>query len=302
METPAVIIEHQLLSQLPRLKRLQVHYYAKCSLGSLEELLVSNGTIGDLPALKTLRTFESEIDYKDNHIDLGTLPQLEDLTIVRHNFKVVVTHSTPRLHLIDITRFESLFWLHSTTKSLRHLVLTNIDDEALPDVPITFNGITFLELHWCWFTTFRKKMRFPSVTHYSESTQIYDNAILAPFGNSSGFLCQLEVLSLRFEYDLRVRRQWQDFSSVYNTLQQMRHPQGALRKCLIQGSVTPPTESCQSWIIYEKRSDPEEERFQESYKTARIDRRLWLLRQIDKESLFRETQEPKRFQEQGPWL
>lgn len=317
-------MSYQTLSKLQGLKRLRVPYVSVHRLHGLyiEELTIdhryvrdihtkSNGTIGNLPALKTLHLLEFEDGGFENGgqlplIDFDTLPRLERFKVIGANFIPQITRHTSKLSHVDIERgdrAQSLSWLRYTTRSLRHLALTDISNESLPATPLSFDNVLSLELYWCDVPEFSKKMHFPKVTCFSESREIVAGQHLRPLQNARPFLNKLKLLALRFEYDLRTAPKiWHDISNVYDDLQRLKTSGGCLERCLIQGSVaSPPTSWC-SWIRYQKRDDTEGEHFQPDWRERAIEKRSELLRWLDPEAQFRETQDPKRFYRSAPWL
>jgi hypothetical protein len=67
------------------------------------------------------------------------------------------------------------------------------------------------------------------------------------------FLKRLTFLALRLELRGQSGPIY-DISEVYSTLDSVKRSSGHLRRCLIQGSVTPPPASVDSWIIYEEKT------------------------------------------------
>lgn len=309
------------LSQLPALKRLRAPYlYINC-IGNLrlEEIVLhynyvkehnyNHGTVGNFPVLKVLRIeFESDAHRNEGlpFIDIDTLPRLEEvITTSRIGFPITVpikaTQPVSHLRVVDIdgTHTNALSWLRHTTQNLRHLVLRWFDDASLPETPLIFDKVLTLELHWCNFSLFNEKMRFPNLIHFSETQAMYEimSQPFDPLYIARQYINQLHILALRFEYDLRAKKTWHNISDTYESLESKLQ----LQRCLIQGSVTSP-HSDDPRILYERRLDPGEERFELGWAEANIKRRQELLRWVDPLGYFKETQEPDRFTTQRIWL
>lgn len=319
-QLPADLIPYNTFFKLKALKTLHLPYCRAGNLSSLQiqKLLIrineqlreaENGTIQDLPELILLR-----FDFEDgswNHglpdVDLDTLPKLRQLIVSNPhfsgNFKLNITRPTLHLNVVDVDTTHRLSWLHYTKDSLRHLVLSAMDDGKLPTDCIEFNRVECLELHWCNFSKFNEMMQFPSITHYSESSQLYEDSNCDPLHIARVFLDRLNVLGLRFEYDRRVQhRPIHNLSATYNILEQAKRTKGRLERCLMQGSVTQPPGRCKSWIAHKSRRPPEDVQVGLEHKKYLDSKRCQMLKWLGRRHQFREYLEPERFRNLGPWL
>jgi hypothetical protein len=208
----------------------------------------TKGTVKDFPKLKKLRVrFDDDAAPNDDaaHVDLDTLP-LRELVVVNpgENFRVQVSRDVETLRLLDLDNVgpDSLRWLAFTAKSLRHLVLSRMDDRSLPPTPIEFARVEILELYCCEFSTFPTKMVFPRVSIFSQTHCIFENDALDPLHIARSFLGSLKLLGLRFYYYWGATGRIHDIGETHRLLERFQRT-GCLERCLLQGPFSSPPDS-----------------------------------------------------------